>query len=207
MAKEKPPRLLRTDQPNPKYKPGNPVPEFTEEDVRSLATLPGKREGQRVGGLVYGIAKAVEEASPVAHVLKGARRYRNARQHELYKQFGEISAGVEMMLSSATLQLAASRAMFEAFALDPTDIEVTKVATKLAADARNMEMAAWDMAAKEMSLRKASEAGTVMPWERERGRPPSEPARIVVEVEDAEFQGEDEGSVDLGEGQDGSEAG
>jgi hypothetical protein len=139
---------------------------------------------RRSRGLTYGISREVTESSEMKPSIVSAKRFKVARERELREQFGtELSAGVMNMLNSASMQLAASRHLFTQFAITGVP-ELAKLASKLATDARQSEQAAWEQAGRELSLSRAKAAAGPLPWERERGRPPTEPARLLESGDD-----------------------
>jgi len=99
-----------------------------------------------------------------AAALHQANKYRKMRMKELAQLHGHCSAGVGALLASASLALAASRFMYELAAADPQP-QLLKDASKLASEARQNELAAYEVAAREGVLKRrhaADEAG--QPW-------------------------------------------
>ena len=101
--------------------------------------------------------------------LLSANRYRRARQKELFRLHGHVSVGAAGMLAAASMAMAASRFMYERFALPEElgggDIDLLKKAAQMADSARCNELAAWELAAREGQLRRHQEAShAVAPW-------------------------------------------
>jgi hypothetical protein len=87
-------------------------------------------------------------------LLRWARAYRNHRVRELSVQYGgDLSAGVCGILTSAAQALAMSRFLAEYTAKKGISLKVAAVATKLAMDARQMELTAMEMAEREVAAR------------------------------------------------------
>lgn len=113
-----------------------------------------------------------------AECLRLANSYRKHRAREFVVAHGFVSAGVSAMLSTAALSLAASRYLYEK-AADGQDVSLLKDASKLSTDARQTELAAWELCAREaVARKKAATANEISPWlkpkaeeKRGRGRP------------------------------------
>ena len=136
---------------------------------------------------------AIELAHPdLKAALKAARAYRTVRLAELANAHGHVSAGVAAMLTTASIQMAHSRYMYEAFARAEADtttavLAILAKATSLANDARNNELAAWELCAREAQAHKASAQNGLAPWERKVGRPPTAPVEVLAPgTEDAQ---------------------
>ena len=85
--------------------------------------------------------------------LRHARRYRDRRVRELATQHGgELSAGVCALLTSASLALAASRYL-AVVAAKTGDTDAMSKSTKLALDARQLELTGLDIADREKNTR------------------------------------------------------
>lgn len=111
--------------------------------------------------------------------LSLANGYRKVRARELVVNFGYVSSGCSSMLSSAALSLAASRYVYGLFA-EERDVSLLQLASKLGTDARQSELAAYELCARESKARKQMEAANSgLPWltaksdqpKRGRGRP------------------------------------
>lgn len=97
---------------------------------------------------------AIEKSDPtVRPFLAWGRRYASHRRRELAAAHGgHISAGVGAMIESAGLALASSRYL-HARGAELADPELLKRASALANDARQNELAAWELAAREAGAR------------------------------------------------------
>lgn len=117
---------------NGRFTPGNSA-------SRSQRVHPGAR-GQ------LGLDKSDPEYRPFA---AWGRRYASHRRQELAAAHGgSVSAGVGAMVESAGLALAASR-FLHARGAETGDAELLKRASALANDARQSELAAWELASRE----------------------------------------------------------
>lgn len=93
-----------------------------------------------------------------------ANSYRKVRAAELATMHGYVSSGASALLSSASLALAASRFLYEKVA-ETGDIGLLKQAASLADSARQSELAAWEMSAREGAAKRKLEAGNAgVPW-------------------------------------------
>ncbi len=102
-------------------------------------------------------------------MLYQCNKYRKTRMKELARLHGHVSAGAGALLASASLALAASRFLYERFAGKPEDgggdTTTLKQAAQLADSARQSELAAWELSAREGVLKRRQEAmETGMPW-------------------------------------------
>ncbi len=135
---------------------------------------------------IMGIPKdALVSGDPAyARCVKLSKAYQKVRCREFAISHGFVSSGVNALLATAALALAASRYMYErATKADPDSIAQTlKAASQLASDARQNELAAWELCAREsMAKRKAANAAQGLPWlvstdepeKAKRGRPKS----------------------------------
>ncbi len=96
--------------------------------------------------------------------IKLADDYRKHRSRELVVVHGFVSAGVSSLLSTAALALAASRYLYERAGTDG-EISLLITASKLADSARQSELAAWELCAREGVARKKSAAAQEKaPW-------------------------------------------
>lgn len=131
------------------------------------------------------INKADIEPFYKACMLK-AESYRRARVREFRITHGFVSVGVMALLSTASLALAASRYMYNRASTDG-DCGLMKQASLLANDARQNELAAWELASREASA-KTRLAVNQTPWMAEqvptkRVRVKEEPQEPVQEEE------------------------
>jgi len=126
----------------------------TERDSQGRF-IKGNRSGQqkrlKVGprGL-QGVNQTAPEFRPYA---RWGARYAAHRRRELARAHGgEISSGVGAIVESAALTMAASRYL-SAKAAQSGDPELFKQASTLASTARQHELAAWELAAREAQVR------------------------------------------------------
>jgi hypothetical protein len=87
-----------------------------------------------------------------ALALRRAGRYRKRRCSELAAVHGYVSAGAASLVASASLALCASRYLYEV-AAETGDPMTLKQASALANDARQGELAAWELASREAAAR------------------------------------------------------
>lgn len=93
-----------------------------------------------------------------------ANSYRKVRAKELYVMHGHVSSGASALLASASLALAASRFLYEKVA-ETGDIALLKQAASLGDSARQSELAAWEMSAREGAAKRRLDASNQgMPW-------------------------------------------
>ncbi len=133
----------RSDRgPNGRFLPGNTV-------QRGKLVKPG-----RLGG--------VDASSPAFRTFKRwGQRYAAHRRREIAAAHGgSISAGVGAIVESAALALAASRYLAQQAALEPNP-DTFKRSADLGALARQNELAAWELAAREAQVRGANQGGSV----------------------------------------------
>lgn len=116
---------------------------------------------------VMGIGKdLLDQGDPrYARAMSQANKYRKARSAELATMHGYVSAGANALLSTASLALAASRFLYEKFTEQPENFALLKQASALADSARQAELAAWEMSAREgLVKRKLDSADSGTPW-------------------------------------------
>lgn len=117
--------------------------------VRGNAAGIAKRVKPGVRGAL-GLAKADPRYQAFA---RWGARYGAHRRRELARAHGgEISAGVGAIVESAAQAMAASR-FVQAIASESGDAELFKQAAALASTARQHELAAWELAAREAQAR------------------------------------------------------
>jgi hypothetical protein len=126
----------------------------------------GAGKGRKTKLAAFGLSPAIIKAGDpdYARCLAQANKYRKTRMRELAGLHGNISAGAGALLASASLALAASRYLYQ-LAAGGADPGLLKQAASLADSARQSELAAWEVSAKEGVLKRrqdAAEAG--MPW-------------------------------------------
>lgn len=132
----------------------------------ALAPRKGQKAGRKLKLAVLGIPTDILDAGDprYAACMRAAGTYRKARTRELFELHGYVSAGASSLLSTAAINLAASRFLYEKFALEG-DINLLKVATKLSDSARQNELAAWELCAREGTARKKlAMADQGVPW-------------------------------------------
>lgn len=100
--------------------------------------------------------------------LRRAEYYLARRCRELCVAFGYVSAGVSGILSTAALQLAASKYIHQLAAEAageniPLMIKLLEIGTKLANGSRQNEISAWELCAKECAATRARHS-EMAPW-------------------------------------------
>ncbi len=119
---------------------------------------------------LMGISKGIlDKADPAyARAMQNANSYRKVRAAELSTMHGCITSGSSALLASAGLALAASRFLYEKFAVDgggDMGYQMLALAAKLGDNARMSELAAWEMSAREGAARRRLEAAKEgLPW-------------------------------------------
>ncbi len=135
---------------------------------RKKARLERKKRCTKLS--IMGISKAVLDVGDPKYVrcLDMANKYRKVRARELAELHGYVSSGASALLASGSLALAASRFLYERFAEDgggAYGIGMLKQAAQLADSARQSELAAWEMSAREgLSKRRLDAATAGVPW-------------------------------------------
>lgn len=108
------------------------------------------RARRRVGNTTFGHLAAHPDFAPF---IGWGRSYAERRRRELCALHGgRLSAGVGVLIETAALTLAASRYLF-AKGSETIDAGMLKQASLLGADARQNELAAWELAAREAAAR------------------------------------------------------
>ena len=126
----------------------------------------GAGKGRKTKLAAFGLSPAMVKAGDPRYsaALHQANKYRKTRMKEIAQLHGHVSAGVGALLASASLALAASRFLYEAAAQEP-DPQTLKDASKLSDSARQHELAAYELAAREGTLkRRTAMAAEGMPW-------------------------------------------
>lgn len=135
----------------PPASPGDTVPSERDSGGRfrkgnTVARMAKVRPGPQATGL----DTASDAFRPF---LRWGRRYASHRRSELAKAHGgTISAGVGALVESAALALAASRYL-HTVGSQTGDPETLKRASTLGNDARQNELAAWELASREAAAR------------------------------------------------------
>lgn len=93
--------------------------------------------------------------------IRNASYYRKARCRELAQVHGFLSAGATNLVASASLSMAVSRYAYT-LSMEETDrkeaAKLITLASKLANDAKQLELAAWELASREAEAVKAMKA-------------------------------------------------
>ncbi len=119
---------------------------------------------------VMGINKNVLAKGDPAYraCVEMAQAYRKRRSMELSEMHGHVSIGASALLASASLAMAASRFLYEQFAKDAggnLGTGMLKQAASLADSARQSELAAWEMSAREGLVKRKNNASQQgQPW-------------------------------------------
>ncbi len=147
-----------------------------------------------------------------ARCIKWANSYKKTRVKELYTAHGWVSAGVHALCASESLALAASRYLYATVTNGEfmSDNRL-KMASSLADSARQNNLSAWELCAREAQIKRRNDANTTqLPWvvqeslgmiKRPRGRP-RKASIVEMETDHAgprakdkeEYIGETEGS-------------
>jgi hypothetical protein len=143
----------------PAATPGLPVRAGRDASGRFVR---GNAEGQakRVKPGVRG-ALGIDKADPryKAFARWGARYGAHRRRELAQAHGGSISAGVGAIVESAAQAMAASR-FVQSLAAESGDAELFKQAAALASTARQHELAAWELAARESEVRRVRGAAS-----------------------------------------------
>lgn len=114
-----------------------------------------------------GHSEALKVFPDYAPFDRWGRRYAIHRRAEIAAAHGGCSAGVGALIESAGAQLGASRYL-HAKASETGDADGFKRASALANDARQNELAAWELAAREGKAREERDERKPDPWETEK---------------------------------------
>lgn len=109
----------------------------------------------------------LDRADPLyARAIRLANAYKKSRAKELFLAHGYVSSGVHALLASASLAMAASRFLYALTEEGGTvDNGTVKIASSLSDSARQNELAAWELCAREAVIRKRNEsAHQNLPW-------------------------------------------
>lgn len=108
----------------------------------------------------------LDQGSPeYAKCVRLANKYKKVRTKELYLAHGYVSAGVNALLSSASLAIAASRFLYAAAAENGSaNPGLIKIATSLSDSARQSELSAWELCSKEAIIFRKNSKDKSMPW-------------------------------------------
>lgn len=141
----------------------------------SFPNGPSPLKERRTKLACLGIPSAVLEAgSPEYYrTIKLANSYKKARTKELYIAHGYVSSGVAALLAAASLALSASRFLYEIAANTPIRgqdgglgmPQILKLASGLSDSARQNELSAWELCAREAVIRKRNDNNNQsLPW-------------------------------------------
>lgn len=142
--------------------------EVAPQDTYHITPSTGKRTALSTLGLQQEILN--NGAPRYKAALDKANKYRKSRMKELARLHGYVSSGAGALLASASLALAASRFLYEAYAADSATDDggnpaMLQQAAKLADSARQHELAAWELASREGVLRRRQDMATSgTPW-------------------------------------------
>lgn len=128
-------------------------------DVRRAKGRPFEKGNRAAAGrrpklALLGVAADASDPR-YALALRRAARYRKRRCSELAAVHGYVSTGAASLIASASLALCASRFLYEV-AAETGDGATLKQASALANDARQNELAAWELASREAAARPRS---------------------------------------------------
>lgn len=130
---------------------------------RPWTKLPRKR---RTKLAIMGLGRELLETGDPRYrqCMELADKYRKARTKELATIHGFVSSGTSALLATASLALAASRFLYEK-AAEGGQVDLMSKAAKMADSARQAELAAWELAAREGMVKKKIDAANISaPW-------------------------------------------
>lgn len=126
---------------------------------------------------VLGIPSSVLDSGSVEYsrCVRLASAYKKARQKEIYALHGYVSSGASALLAAASLALSASRFLYEIAASTPirptgddhglSMPQILKLASSLSDSARQNELSAWELAAREAVVKRRNDQNNVaVPW-------------------------------------------
>lgn len=140
--------------------------------LRSLSDAEGDGEKPKTHRVrktklaIMGIPKSIlSKGDPrYTNALVMAAKYRKVRAAELARLHGYVSTGASAILATASLALAASRFLYEKVA-ETGDLSLLKTAANLGESARQGELAAWELSAREgLVMRKQAAGSAAAPW-------------------------------------------
>ncbi len=149
------------------YELSQDTPELTPEERQAVKL---QRRARSTKLAVMGISKVVlDKAEPAyANAIRMANAYRKKRSTELSEIHGHVSSGASALLATASLAMASSRYLYEKYAATgggDMGIGMLKQAAQLADSARQSELAAWEMSAREGVAKRRLAATTAgVPW-------------------------------------------
>ncbi len=142
-------------------------PAPTPEEVKVVRK---KRQERSTKLAVMGLNRDILKAGDpdYRNAVLMSNNYRKRRAAELSDMHGHVSLGASALLASSSLALAASRYLYERFAKDAggdLGVGMLKQAAQLADSARQSELAAWELSAREgLAKRKRAAMDTGVPW-------------------------------------------
>jgi hypothetical protein len=145
-----------------------PNPEEMEANLKPPGKVWAGKRTRRTKLAVMGLSSAaIDTGHPAyARCVRLAATYRKKRTQELAVSHGYVSSGASALLATSAMALAASRFLYEKAAEGgPGMLATLKAAANLGDSARQNELAAWELAAREATSRKKMSAlsnGT--PW-------------------------------------------
>ncbi len=179
-----------------------------------LTCLPGEVKPRKTKLAVMGIPSHIlDKGSPeYARCIRMAKSYKKARIKELYAAHGYVSTGVSALVAAAALALSGSRYIYETCAENVlANPNLLKLASSLGDSARQNELSAWELCARESVVRKRNENNNIsMPWLiEETKRLPGRPKKAIVIEESFERREEQNagptGTINMAEDEGGSE--
>lgn len=158
-----------------------------DERLEKLASMNKKPDGRRNNKgwpkgkvrtrksklAVMGIPKEIlVDGNPAyARCVKLAQAYKNTRIREMAISHGFVSSGVSALLAAASLAIASSRYLYQvSVGIDPAIdragfLQTVKAASQLCDSARQNELAAWELCAREgTAKRKSASVNQASPW-------------------------------------------
>ncbi len=117
---------------------------------------------------VMGLSSAVLDAGDprYAACMRLANAWRKIRSREMYVAHGYVSTGASTLLASAAMALAGARFLYEiAASAEEGQAGLIKTASSLSDSARQNELSAWELCARESVVRKRNDQNSVsLPW-------------------------------------------
>lgn len=139
---------------------------YSESPVRKGGWPKGRSRRTKLA--VLGIPAGTLDAGDPAYArcVRLASAYRKARVRELAVVHEYVSTGASALLATAAMALAASRYLYEKAAIGGLEnLDILKTASRMADSARQNELAAWELCAREsIAKRKASQNNSGVPW-------------------------------------------
>ena len=126
-------------------------------------------KGRRTKLAVMGLSATILDAGDprYAACVRLANSFRKARTKELYEAHGYVSTGVSALLAASAMALASSRFCYEFASSAEGGLrpDILSKAAKLSDSARQNELSAWELCARESVIRKRNDANSVTaPW-------------------------------------------